>query len=273
MIRILLMLFVSGLVLNPLQAEMVEISITNVAPANGTHLTPVFLGAHGGGFSLFTPGMAASPGLERLAEDGGPQTMLMNALMASGGIGGTAGSGPIAPGQTVRLTLNVNPTTQNLFTFASMILPSNDAFIGNPTGIPLFTSTGQLITRQGTTALRVLGSQVWDAGTEVNDEVPMNTAFFGQSSPNTGVVENGMVALHPGFVSGGNILSTPRFADANFLAPGYEVAVIEVNAVPAPPAVFLLAFGSLGLAALRRLRGRFRTMTAPGETSPNLATI
>jgi hypothetical protein len=33
----------------------------------------------------------------------------------------------------------------------------------------------------------VLGSNVLDAGSEVNDEIPANTAFFGQMAPNTGV--------------------------------------------------------------------------------------
>jgi Spondin_N len=245
-------------------AEMIEITVTNVAPTNGTFLTPIFLGAHNGSFSLFTPGTAASPGLERLAEDGGPQTLLFNQLNGVGGIGGTAGSGPIAPGQSVRLRLDVNPATQNFLTFASMIIPSNDAFVGNPNpmAIPLFDSSGQLIRREGATALRVRGSQVWDAGTEVNDEIPMNTAFLGQMSPNTGVDQNGVTALHQGFIPGGNILSDPRFANGNFLAPGYEIATLEVNPVPAPPAVILLGFGILGAGFARLRRARQQTASA-----------
>jgi hypothetical protein len=245
------------------QADFIEVSITNLAPNNGTYLTPVFLGAHDGSFGLFTPGLPASAGLERIAEDGGPQTLLLNSLLAAGGVGGTAGTGPIAPGETVKLTLDLNPLTQRYLSYASMIIPSNDAFIGNPspTLFTLFDNNGQLITRQGAGAFRVLGTQVWDAGTEVNDEIPANTAFLGQSVPDTGVNQNGVVALHPGFQGSqllggppGNILSDSRFSAADFSQPSYVVAQIEVSAVPAPPAVILLGLGMLSAAVVRRMR-------------------
>jgi len=52
----------------------------------------------------------------------------------------------------------------------------------------------------------VSGAEVLDGGTEVNDELPVNTAFFGQMAPNTGVAENGVVLEHPGFSAAeGNI--------------------------------------------------------------------
>ena len=50
--------------------SQVTISIENLAPANGTQLTPVWVGFHDGQFDTFDSGSPASPGLEQLAEDG-----------------------------------------------------------------------------------------------------------------------------------------------------------------------------------------------------------
>jgi hypothetical protein len=41
------------------------------------------------------------------------------------------------------------------------------------------------------------GEDVRDAGTELNDEVPMNTASFGQVLSDTGVPTDGLVTNHP----------------------------------------------------------------------------
>ncbi len=252
-------------VVAPASAEELRFTLTNTAPTGGTYLTPVFFAAHDGSFVTFTPGQAASVGLQRVAEDGGPQTPLFDQLAAAGGVGGTAGGGPIAPGETVTLTLNVDPLRQQYLAFATMVIPSNDAFIGNPspTLFRLFDSAGQFIPRDGASAIRITGSQVWDAGSEVNDELPINTAFLGQTAPDTGTDENGVVGLHPGFQGSqrlggppGNILNDPRFPAGDFTADGYQIATIEVSQVPAPPAVVLSVVG-LGVTALgRRFRRR-----------------
>jgi len=211
----------------PASAEQLRLSLTNTAPVGGTFLTPIFFGAHDGSFVTFTPGQAASAGLQRLAEDGGPQTLLFDQLRAAGGVGGTAGGNP------------------------------------SPTLIPLFDTAGRFVPREGSTAIRVTGGQVWDAGSEVNDERPTTTAFLGQTVPNTGTDENGVIRLHPGFLGSerlggprGGVLNDPRFPAGDFSADGYQIAAITVSQVPAPPAVVLVGIG-LGLTALgRRFRRR-----------------
>ena len=78
-----------------------------------------------------------------------------------------------------------------------MIIPSNDAFIaspGDPTALRIFDAYGNFL--GGT--FDVQGSDVMDAGTEVNTE--RDAAFLNQTGPNTGQTENGVVALHPGFI-------------------------------------------------------------------------
>ena len=114
------------------------------------------------------------------------------------------------------------------FSYASMVLPSNDAFIanGNPTANMVFDSFGKLTK----VLIEDFGSDVLDAGTEVNDEFPANTAFFGQMTPDTGDDENGVVTLHPGFKAAGmgGILDDERFRNADFTEEGYQMLEIVV---------------------------------------------
>ncbi|MEM7387346.1 MAG: spondin domain-containing protein, partial [Verrucomicrobiota bacterium] len=211
---------------NPVQ---VTLNLANSAPANGTFLTPVWVGFHDGSFDLFNAGEAVSPELERLAEDGntGP---LSAAFQASTGTGIdqtviSDGIPPFEPGETasLTLTLDANDPANRYLSFASMIIPSNDAFIGNddPTAHPVFDEMGNYV---GGTLL-ALGAEVYDAGTEVNDETPANTAFFGQAAPDTGVTEGGVATIHNGFLAPGQggILDDPMFAAADFTAPDFTV--------------------------------------------------
>jgi hypothetical protein len=79
------------------------------------------------------------------------------------------------------------------------------------------------------------GSAVRDARTEVNDELSENTAFFGQTAPDTGVDEMGVVFAHAGFnpVGSGGILDAPQFEAADFTQPGHQIARIEVRSLGA----------------------------------------
>lgn len=91
--------------------------------------------------------------------------------------------------------------------YASMIIPSNDAFIGNhnPQGIELFDVAGNF---NGKKIITILGSMVWDAGTELNTE--MDAAFINQTAPNTGIATMCPVLPHPGYLgSYGNPGSDP----------------------------------------------------------------
>ncbi len=214
----------------------VSVKIENLAPAGGGFLTPVWVGFHDGSFDVATPGEAAGPGLERLAEDGATGVLSQEFLgSGSGVVDGTIISDgdipPIAPGGTAHMTFLLDPTadTSRYASFAPMVIPSNDAFVANldPTARAVFDADGNFV---GGSFL-VLGASVYDAGTEVNDELPGNTAFFGQSSPDTGEDENGTVAMHTGLMppESGGILDDPMFAAADFTAPGYVVARITLS--------------------------------------------
>ena len=209
---------------------LVTVTVTNEAPEQGTLQTPVWLGIHDGGFDLYDSGVAASPELERLAEDGntGPITDLFAA--SGNGMDATTPGGPFGPTEQRSFTfvLDDEDVADTYFSYASMVIPSNDAFIanGNPMAHPLFDANGDPVA----TDFSVLGSDVLDAGTEVNDEIPENTAALAQAAPDTGVDENGVVGAHPGFLPGGNVLDAIPGGD--FTQPGYTTASFSFDIRP-----------------------------------------
>jgi hypothetical protein len=244
-------------------AATLRITIDNLAPTNGTALTPTWFGFHDGSFDLYNRGEAATVGLERIAEDGNVAVLNDEFLAAGGGsvqgvIAGPAGiPGPIDVGESTSflVDLDAKAVSSRYFSYAAMLLPSNDFFIanGNPLAHRIFDDAGNFI---GADFIET-GADVLDAGTEVNDELAANTAFFGQQTPDTGVTEGGTVQLASGFIPGGPILSSPRFANADFTASGYNIARFRVELVDDPtsvpePGVVLGIVAAGGLMLARR---------------------
>lgn len=206
------------------------ITIENLAPENGTSLTPFWFGLHDGGFDTYDRGRSASEGLERIAEDGNNAELSREFDLAGfGTIQGTVGAAPIGPGETVEFEVVVDgdDPSSRYFNYAAMILPSNDFFVanGNELAHEIFDENGDFLGAE----FIIPGTAVLDAGTEVNDELPETTAFFGQSAPDTGTPENGVILPAEGFIPGGRILSEPSFAEADFTVSEYEVARITIT--------------------------------------------
>ena len=213
-------------------------TLENLAPENGTFLTPLWVGVHDGTFDSYDGGSPSSPGVERIAEDGNPAVLSEEFQSAGGQLEAVLNSiGPVGPGKAVsaRLWLDPSAASHAFFSYASMVIPSNDAYVanGNPTAHALFDESGNLIEQE----IIILGSDVNDAGTEINDELPENTAFFGQAAPNTGTTENGVNTDHPGFkpVSEGGILADPMFASADFTQANYQIARIRIERIVPHP--------------------------------------
>lgn len=245
-------LYLAGLsegavVATPTRGRDLRVTAYNPAPENGTFLSPVWVGFHDGTFDVFDTGSAANTnfpvanGLERLAEDG--TTADFDTDFEAHGDGRVVSTlrglaGVLEPGETVSRLIRLDPTNplDRYFTYATMVLPSNDAFIApeDPLTYPVYDAGG---TFQPVEFL-VSGGGVQDAGTEVNDELPMNTALFGQTTPNTGTDEMGVVGFHPGFLAPGmgGILDDPQFAAADFTQAFYRPLGILVQEVPGTPA-------------------------------------
>ncbi|MEH2533614.1 Ca2+-binding RTX toxin-like protein [Bradyrhizobium sp. AZCC 1588] len=222
-----------------------RVTIKNTSESGGTFLTPAWLGFHDGSFDLFNVGEAASPGLEQLAEDGAA-TILGTELVAADadgqGLVVPGAAGPIATQETTSAILDVDGVSNPFASFGSMIIPSNDAFIGTDEALRLFDAQGRFL---GETTITFAGTDAYDAGTEVNTE--LDAAFINQTAPNTGLDESGVVHLHPGFNGSlgnpvgegdqmilGGVNEAGEFIDpvaADFTRPGAQLAEVHINTV------------------------------------------
>ena len=226
-------------------AEMIQVRVENISPGNGTRITPVWVGFHDGTYDNFDRGSAASSALELLAEDGMPTGIVSNfSGIENGVIFGPVtvpGQPPIYhPGEYAMMDFEIDTSSDVYFSFLSMVIPSNDAFIGNDDPMSFkIVDNGQVMPLE----IIVYGKDIWDAGTEVNDELVSHTPFLGTPAVGAGTTESGIVMPHEGFIATGNVLTA--FPDADFTASDYQVARITV--VPEPASLTIISLGLLGL--------------------------
>ena len=231
----------------PAEAAMAfKVTLTN---QSSNVLTPAPFISHNSSFDLFSAGdnagnNANQTAIQKLAESGdtsGVISMAEEAKMAGNVLDyEIAGMAPIESGRSEVITLMADEL-HSMMSFMSMLAVSNDAFIGGSYGdgaISLYSGGAPVF---GSYSL--FDGNVWDAGTEVNDELAVNVpALTGTGS----VDENGVITIpHGGILGIGDI-------DPNFDWRGALVAEITVAPVPIPAAVWLLGAGLAGLIGLRR---------------------
>ncbi len=229
--------------------QTVTVTIENLAPENGAFFSQTWAAFHDGSFNIFTQGdQASGTFLEGLAEDA--NTVGITDAFTDNGtgvqqtiLGPTGDLNDFDSGDSVSVEFTVDEESDRYFSYGAMILPSNDAFIanGDPLAWEIFDEDGNFVA----TDITVTGANVWDAGTEVNDEVPENTAALGQAAPNTGVDEDGTVELHPGFIGSvregaaepGNILTARPNGDftTDDDGAGNQIARFSFSISDAPP--------------------------------------
>ncbi|MEM7227306.1 MAG: spondin domain-containing protein [Planctomycetota bacterium] len=238
-------------------AETIEIEFENLLPSGGTAFTPVFFGLHDGGFDLFSSGETASSALEQVAELGatGDLEALFGGSAGTGAFGTTSG-GPITGGNSTSLSLDVlDPTSERFLTFASMVVPTNDLFIGNGNQLAyeLFDAAGNF---NGPVTIEIFGSNVYDAGTEVNN-ADDGAAFLQGIDGTAGTAQNGTVQLFFSDPNSGDYLDSLL---GRTTAPGFDIEstfgsatpIARITVVPTPGALAGLAV--CGLMVRRRRR-------------------
>ena len=236
-----------------------QITVTNNQPAGGFAISPVWIGLHDGTFKTFDPGAQASAAIQAVAELA--DTSKITASFAGHGAQTTVGGMPYVPGASVTSTLNVaDPTTERYLSYAAMVVPSNDFFVGNsdPTAFQLFDASGHFL---GPRTIQIFGANVWDAGTEVNN-IAFGAAFIVGDNITDHVDENGTIMMvfggatdFSGYLGSINGKPTPGGYDiSHLISSGDLIATIQINSVPEPSAAILLGLGLSG--ALIAARGR-----------------
>ena len=273
-------LVLTALLAAPAAATTLRITITNDAIVEGFALTPVYTAFHNGDFDSYNPGEAASPGLEALAELGDFGPIRDERVAATTGQGNpsvgavfssfTADGNrrPLFGGERATVDVDIaNVETQRYFSFLSMIIPTNDIFIGNgdPFAFELFDDNG-LFT--GDRTISVTGAAARDAGTEVNDRTN-GVAFAAGQDATAGGVEGGVVQTNAydeliryvGLPTVAGFTINPELQNTLLDTPADQFAIAtisieQVAPVPLPAGGMLLisAMGLAGLVARRRSR-------------------
>lgn len=222
----------------------ITITTQNLAAPNSISFAPLHVGFGNGTFDAFNLGSAATAPIISVAE-GGSGNLWFPAFAAAdpNAVTGTVG-GLLTPGQTATATFSVDTVINRFLTFASMVVPSNDFFIGNddPTEYDLFDASGNL----RITSISVFASEIWDAGSESFD--PANAAFVGNNDLRT--AQNSTISFNFGELAGFNGLTTGAgYVFQSGLTGGQEILRIDLRQaqVPVPGGFALLLAGLVPL--------------------------
>jgi hypothetical protein len=147
----------SLLAANSVQAAQISVTLTNLT--GGMHFTPRLLVAHTADVDMFEVGSPASTGLATIAE-GGDVSVLAGALDATPDNNSHETFGGLLAPATVSAVYTFETDDHPYLSMASMLLPTNDAFVG--------LDSWAIPTTPGTYHVYL---NAYDAGTEANDEI------------------------------------------------------------------------------------------------------
>ncbi len=239
------------------QTRMVTVTITNLAAANSVSFADTHLGFHRGVFDAFNIGAVAGPGIISVAEGGvGGRWQSDFAAADPTATRGIIGQ-PLLPGQQRSQSFIVNAGLNKFFTFATMVIPSNDFFLGNdnPQQYRLFDDAGNLLIN----SITQTSSQIWDAGSEAFSIA--NAAFLVNGNNDLRTPQNGLVSFNFSELMGFNGQQTAAgYVFNSGLTAGqaiYRIDFTSVAVVPEPSSMILLASGLMMLGvAVRRKRAQ-----------------
>ncbi|HMO85277.1 MAG TPA: spondin domain-containing protein [Lacipirellulaceae bacterium] len=246
------------------QSLLVRVTVENLAPVNSISLAPLRFGFGTGMFDAFDVNQPAfllgeatiaDAPIVSIAEGGSGATWFpaFQAAEPNADLGSVLGPTipPFLPGQSSSAVFSVNPANR-FFTFGTMVVPSNDHFLGNdnPMAYEVFDGAGNLILP----SIVDFASRIWDAGSETQN--PANAAFLVGSNNDLREDENQPVTFDFAGLATFNGLTTAAgyTFDSTLLTANTPVLRISFAVVPEPSAAALAWFGSLALVCRRRSR-------------------
>ena len=131
--------------------------LTVLNNTNNQPLTPVAFVLHNGDYKAWQVGEPASDALEKLAESGDVTDFIKDTAI----LAGKAGEGIVMPGMMHTIEVTVNTRENLMYSAATMLANTNDAFSGLMQRDISMLEVGKSIT---------MNAPVYDAGTEANTE-------------------------------------------------------------------------------------------------------
>ncbi len=194
--------------------RMFEVTITNIS--KGEIFTPILVASTHSGFKLFKTGQPASIELETIAEGGNNVPLSDYLLNGHHALDTASATGGLLPGASLTLKVKMNDYFNHI-TVTSMLVPTNDGF---------FAVNSKRGPKEGHTI--TLESPVYDAGTELNDELCVNIpgpACGGEGFNADRDSGEGYVYIHSG-IQGNGGLST---ADFDWRNPVASITVKQIK--------------------------------------------
>lgn len=242
--------------LSAAHAKLVQVTVTSesLVAANSVTFAPLNVAFHDGSLDTFNIGQAANAGLISVAELGaGTQWHADVATQVPTAVHGQVG-GILLPGHTASQTFTVDTDKNTYFSFAGMVVPSNDFFIGNDNAkaYKLFDSMGH----QQLSGFTVKANEIWDAGSEVFDPATAAFVIGGNAilrNPQHSVVARNFAEL----AAFDGMATAAGYTFHSGLTANQDVYRVSFNvaAVPEPEAYALMLAGLLTVGFLSRRRG------------------
>lgn len=197
------LLSVSALVFasSSVMAQDMSITVTNLT--QGLHFTPILTSAHPSENHLFMSGETATAELQMMAEGGDISGLVSLLSNADANNSENPAAGLLAPGMSSTYMLT-NDSANTHLSMVTMILPSNDGFVG--------LDSWEIPSEAGTYTINL---NAYDAGTEANNELrgsgapgmpgmpvppPLETSYGMNGTGITDTESNTKVHIHRGSI-------------------------------------------------------------------------